>query len=485
MIFVLLNIIVATVIPKKIKESFCKISDQLIVILTVIEVFVLIYMVYNYYFICGWDPGNDIYPDVLYVATGETELLHHYYFSIWPNNLFMVYIFSIVRKIDLCFGFLDVKTGYMGLLSFQSVIFSLVGFFTYKIARKVTNSVKTAWFAWLLYLCLVAVSPWLTFAYSDATGLLFPMLCVYLYLKAKDKGNFIYWGAIGLFGYFGYKIKPQTVFVLFSVLVIEFVLFFLNCKKQAFKELFKSVLKGALPLFVGIAIAITFVNHASNSMGYRLDTNKNFGWQHYLMMGLNDETDGACLPADSYISLSPATKEERAKVNLAEAKRRFLAYGAVGFLKHTAKKTLLNFDDGTFAWEEEGNFYKITFKDKNRFLSPMLKSIYYEDGKYTKRWRDFAQMCWIFCLTGIVAFFIHIWRKKENYDSIVFVMVLSLAMLTAFETLFEARARYLFTYAPVFICISMIGWSAVVTYLSRIVNARFHFVSRFRLGTKK
>jgi len=47
--------------------------------------------------------------------------------------------------------------------------------------------------------------------------------------------------------------------------------------------------------------------------------------------------------------------------------------------------------------------------------------------------------------------------KKEYIDSKIAILMLSILGLTAFELLFEARARYLYIYAPVYISLSMLG----------------------------
>ena len=49
-------------------------------------------------------------------------------------------------------------------------------------------------------------------------------------------------------------------------------------------------------------------------------------------------------------------------------------------------------------------------------------------------------------------------RKREQINSVLLVAVLSLIGITLFQTVFEARARYLFNYSPFFIFVSAIGW---------------------------
>ena len=48
-------------------------------------------------------------------------------------------------------------------------------------------------------------------------------------------------------------------------------------------------------------------------------------------------------------------------------------------------------------------------------------------------------------------------RQDDAQVGLLLVMMLSVIGLTAFELIFEARARYLFTYAPVYILLGIGG----------------------------
>ena len=51
--------------------------------------------------------------------------------------------------------------------------------------------------------------------------------------------------------------------------------------------------------------------------------------------------------------------------------------------------------------------------------------------------------------------------KKKN----ICVIMLSILGLTLFELLFEARARYLFTYAPLYIILALYGFQYIISRL--------------------
>ena len=54
--------------------------------------------------------------------------------------------------------------------------------------------------------------------------------------------------------------------------------------------------------------------------------------------------------------------------------------------------------------------------------------------------------------------------------STVAVAVLALIGLTMFEMLFEARARYLFNYSPIFILTATVGWYTMLKNVTVCVN---------------
>ena len=72
------------------------------------------------------------------------------------------------------------------------------------------------------------------------------------------------------------------------------------------------------------------------------------------MMGLNDVSDGAFYAEDVEYSKSFDTAEERTKANKKVAIERVKNYGIMGLGKHTIKKVLGTYNDGTFGWWNEG-----------------------------------------------------------------------------------------------------------------------------------
>ena len=147
------------------------------------------------------------------------------------------------------------------------------------------------------------------------------------------------------------------------------------------------------------------------------------------MMGMNVEGQGVYFQEDVDFSSHFNSSEERTKNNLIVAKNRIKEMGLLGFVKQMVYKTLINYNDGSYAWGVEGHFYNELRVDTNDSLSPLLKKIYYSidnESLYHKIWINFVQSIWI-C---VLFFTICVSFKNRNKD--VVVLLLSIIGLTIF-----------------------------------------------------
>ena len=67
----------------------------------------------------------------------------------------------------------------------------------------------------------------------------------------------------------------------------------------------------------------------------------------------------------------------------------------------------------------------------------------------------------VFQICSFIVFNIFTWHASKN--KYFCTIMLSILGLTIFELLFEARARYLFTYAPLYIILAVLGFSQWIT----------------------
>ena len=84
---------------------------------------------------------------------------------------------------------------------------------------------------------------------------------------------------------------------------------------------------------------------------------------------------------------------------------------------------------------------------------PFLKSVYYEDGSRHEWFQNWSQTVWMLILAGCFLSFFD--RKNDGNSPAGPAALLALMGLTLFVLLFEARARYLYCYVPVFVLLSV------------------------------
>ncbi len=430
--------------------------DKTILFVSVLWFFFQVGVCFQAYFYTGWDVGKVLLPNVSFLATGQIQALSNDYFSSYPNNILLLLLFAGIRKVDLAIGILDSSRGIMGLLTVQCLLSTLTGLILYQVVRDLCGKVW-AWTAWFFYGILLGTSGWLMIPYSDSMGLIFPILILRLYLsiraleacpgtKGATRKLCIRWFAIGLAAYWGFQIKPQVLIIVIAILLSQLLErlrglpwkpFALSCGCMALAFLL------SFPLF-------TLMRSTS---GLDIDPQKQLGIPHYLMMGLNGPHNGSFLSEDVLYSQSFPDRKGREAAQWLKIRERLKEMGASGLSGHLARKTLCNFADGTFAWKLEGDFFLETYEYKNTVLSPALCNLIWGEGRANRLFEAIKQAAWLLVLFLSAALAGRGRRLEEPY----FTVMLSLIGITLFVTLFEARARYLFLYAPIYIVAAMAG----------------------------
>ena len=416
-------------------------------------IFILqIIVVYNYYFMTDWDV-----PYIIYLSSNIGHSLDvsyvNNYFSQYPNNLVLASFFSLIFKLIHSLGFHEYE--YFALIIVQCFLNTLTGLLVVTAVKQLFHNDFLCFIGFLLYLCLIGISPWVSIPYSDSVGLIFPVLILNIYLLNKKNSrrllNYIKWFFISFLSYIGYKIKPQIIILLIGIILTE-IYFHLNIKK--IKLYLKQIIHIFLPMAIGVLIAISITNTAIKNTHIKMDSNQTFGMTHFFMMGLNPKDLGVWSAEDVTYSGSFSTSSERHTANLQVAFNRIETMGPIGLTKHLIRKTLTNYNDGTFCWGGEGTFYAEILPEKNHYISSFFRNLYYNrdcKGKYYSIWANFEQMIWL-----TVLFFAMLSGFFAKDKKITAVMI-SIIGLTLFELIFEARARYLFAYVPLYIILAVCG----------------------------
>lgn len=426
---------------------------------TVLLFFWQLYVVYNIFFMTGWDVGGKIIPGSLLLAEGNIEAFTEQfseYFSRNPNNIPLIVLYSLLFRINDAVGVWGTDNQLMCILSVNCLINSLTCYLTYKTACNLMGK-KAALAGYLFAVILVGLSPWISIPYTDSLALFFPVLILFLYSAKTGKRYraYVKYGLITFAGYMGYLFKPQVAIIVIAIALIEGLRLLSEKKGRRLKEYLTVCFVCLAALGLGWMIS----EQVFTIRGFEPDAQRALDAVHYFKMGQNAETGGTWSVDDINVSMYYTDRTERRWENLRAGLRRIRDFGPVGYVEFLAWKNLTNYNDGTFAWACEGNFYKEIYEPKNAAASPFLRNLYYTDGAYYGHYADTVQGIWLLVLLLCPCSLLLAGKNMLRENSFPqLVLILALEGLTIFELLFEARARYLYTYVPLFIILGMMGW---------------------------
>ena len=408
---------------------------------------VQIVLVLSYYFETGWDSQG-------IVAAAEQfarrEKVTAYPFSRFPNNLIMTILYSRVFRIAFSLG-RSRDQGYQMILVIQCVLFFVTGQLTFSAARKIVGKDSLALTAFFAYLVLIGLSPWVSILYSDPLGIFFPIAVLWLYLMTSEcRKPAILWLLVGFLSFVGYRIKPTAMIVFIAICIVEL----LNTARHREVKRLVFALAG---LFVGMAVCSAVVSLS----GYSIDKERSFGPAHFFMMGLNEEHGGTWAGDDQVFSMTFPTAKERTQGDLERAKARLKEMGARRLWKHIVRKMRIDYNDGTFSWGGEGNFYRLIREETDPVLSPWIRSFYYHEGDNYALFANTEHAVWL----GVLL--LSIFSAFAKADAGRSATGLSLLGMHLYLLLFEARARYLFVYGPFYILLAALGLRVILEKLKK------------------
>ena len=401
--------------------------------------------------------GDDVYyilNSAMAFGRGETKFIENAYLELCPNNISITGLYGLLLR-----GFMAVTHTEPGLtrlrllLCFmQSVINVTTCLLTAAAAKRLTGSRHLAALVWLLTVLLVGLSPRFLIPYSDSTALLFPILMLLLWLRIRETGSVTLAALLGLTAGFTYIIKPHSMIPALAALIIA-VLHPLGSRPARLARLLAGTACCLLIMFP--------VNSALHSaMDLRIDKEAGLNAAHYFNMGLNTEHDGCFLSKDRAFARSFPTRAERTRGCLQQAGQRILAMGPAGMRDHLIKKCLVNNADGTFGWNLD--FSRVNLPEKNG-LTPVIRSIVYDDGELHKGLATAQQIAWQLVLM-LMPFAALAWRRAdgERKCAILMLMLCCLGILLC-NMLMEAKARYIFTIVPYFCLLSVMTGASLLS----------------------
>ena len=450
--FILLTLIIKILLKIKFIEN----NILKIIYLLTLVIFLLQLLVTNSYYFTG---GQDI-TTVLnnsYSLALNNNIVDEWYFSTYPNNIFIIFLYSNIIKITSILEIIE-HTHFI-LITIMCILSSLTSIILFKTTYILTNNTLISCISWIYYTIIVSISGWLSVVYTDTLGLIFPISILFTYIKIKQGKNLIINKIILIIlSALAISIKPQSFIIFVAILIYEI---FID------KNTYKVKIKNTVTILIGLFVTLQIVGFITSDIKNNLDEEKNIGYLHYIKMGLNRESWGVFSSEDFTNSYNIKTKKDRDINNKEIIKQRIKEYDIKSYGEHIKRKTLLNFNNGTFGWYWMATFPEKNIISKETFLTNIFKNIYYSEGKYYKHFNFLQQSNWlvILILSSISIFTL----KEREYKHIIYLTLIGLFI---FVSIFEASARYLFTNIPIFIICAMYGVQNLIEIKNRIFNKK-------------
>ena len=374
-------------------------------------------------------------------------------YSIYPNNLLIFYILCIIEKIGKLFS---MERPYNLCIYVSCLSVNLSCFLGNLIMRKLTRSSVIKCCYTLFSTVFILFSPWIIIPYTDTYGMFFAMLGMWGLLCLDHK--YMKWVVVAFASFVGYYVKPTSIFPLFTAYIVYGIKYLCSVRER-WKEICALILSTVVFWCVWLLIPLWI----QYTYSFELLPECKITPIHYLMMGINEKTSGAYSYEDFEFSCGFPDVESREQANKEEYIRRWNALIRDKKLGEFIKdKALVNFNDGTFAWNGEGSFYWEEPGHDNILWDWFLNTVvppgtWDNEGACYYLYRTVSQVFWLQMLTGIL--FVGFGRKDHRTQKACMSVVL--CGLMAFVMIFEARARYLFLYTPVFLIFSLCGYEAV------------------------
>lgn len=401
------------------------------------------------YFISGWDVG--VLTDV---NTRDTQA---WYYSQYPNSLFLAGLFSLCARVMNWFGFYNYYLLFtLGALACTTTAITLSTFVASALFGK-----KWAILSFLVMAVFIGLNPMCMVPYSDSYGMLFTSLGLFAAICVKNP--FAKSAFIVFFGFVGYCVKPTVIFFVVAVMLVEFAC---HISKAKLEKQSMALLPKAMKIIASCAIsflmACGITTVVKGCADLEIDSEKSFSAAHYLMMGFNERTDGVYAQEDVEFSAHFDGSAERSREDLVQWTSRVQDMGFPGVTKLLAKKSLINYGSGTFSFLTEGNAF-VHMEGKSDVVQEWYGIPNVPGAGHSDRspWGTLSQVLWIMTLIGISLCLL---QKKATGG--VATIAVTLLLLSGFLLLFECRARYLFLYAPYFVLMGIAGWRCCIDRLA-------------------
>lgn len=387
------------------------------------------------YYVETWDMGVVYNAADYFVTNGSFDMGKYDYFLWFPNNSPLYNIFVVL------FGFfkaVGIANTSLALNIFNGGLLLACAWLTELTVQTFAGREYTGT-GFMLCVALCPFSLYTVLAYTDTFSMVFLSAAMYFYARfVKNKGNrVVNIAAFALFIAFGASLKISVLIPAIAA-IIDIVL-----KTDRVKDTLVSVALVVAIAFGGFGIMKYAHEHSPFLPEY--DYNYTIPHTHWVMMGLNG-LGGYSDDDYQNITLKYPDKATRQQANIDQISRRVKEKGFDGMITHIENKLSFIYSEGTF-----GACYKL---DRAVVRPNGLHEYIIYLGEKFEILGYFSLALFMDMLLAIVlAVFAAIKRK----DTSAVMPAVSLVGVTLFLLLWEARARYILNFLPLFVLVAVFG----------------------------
>ncbi|WP_026520189.1 hypothetical protein [Butyrivibrio sp. FCS006] len=422
-------------------------------ILIVIMFTLSVIVAFGAMFITGWDAGV-VTNDAMHLALGEDISVDYY--SLNPNNRLILLILTAIFRLGIGMG-LSTKTALYGCaVLFTCIVFWLTGILLYDYLQ-IQHGKRVAVFGLVLYIIFISASPWIFIVYTDSLGILFPMLVIWLFCRLSGSTwwkSLTKWALIVLVSVIGYYMKAPTFIVLIAVILRIVIVTISDFGKKKFISGVANIIVVAVSCMLLLKAGDTLLDKSfENITGIERDDTIALSAWHYLMMGHNYEKDGTVNNDDLTLSMYISDPDERVSRNKSEFEKRVKNLWPDKLLFLYGRKLTMNYNDGSFGYALTGADFISDPLEDDSAINTWIRYFYRPSNGGSDWLFNIEQTIWL----GILSMAFCSGIRKQKNRSTVIVVYIALMGATAFVTLFEAQARYLLIWAPLYVLLAATG----------------------------
>lgn len=387
------------------------------------------------YHVETWDMGVVFNAADYYVTNGSFDMGKYDYFLWFPNNSPLYNLFVLLFSRFKVIGITNIQLA----LNVVNAAVLLLTAWIVELTTQLFAGKEYTGVGFMLCVALCPFSLYAVLAYTDTISMLFLALGLYFYSAfVKNKGNrTLNLALFSLTVAFGASLKV-SVLILAIAAIIDIVL-----KADNARDTLVSLAMVAVIAFGGFSGFKYAHEHSPFLPEY--DYNYTIPHSHWVMMGLNG-LGGYNDDDYQLITLQHPDKQSRQQANIEEIIRRVEEKGFDGMVDHLKNKLSFIYSEGTF-----GACYKL---DRAVVRPNGLHEYIIYLGTRFEILGNFSLGLFLSMLVMIV---FAVFSAVKNKNTSAVMPSVSLIGVTMFLLLWEARARYILNFLPIFVLMAVFG----------------------------